>query len=216
MLFYILVLSSLLFFTPSLSYASPTAFQKHLTPLGVPYRGPPIKISKKLYKTKKVPFVEHNEGVAWLGMQVDFQYVKPVFDSLNSTRQPLQSRGEAHITVISPPEFNVLASVNITIQDINKIAKKNNIQSSPFKAICLGKVSQKDDVVYQIIVTSPALVKIREEIFRLYYSKQGNVSLFDPRSFWPHITIGFTDHDLFIEGGVYKGFNACYRPITLH
>ncbi|CAO3612009.1 unnamed protein product [Cunninghamella echinulata] len=216
MLFYIFVLFSILFFTPSYSFTPPTVFQKHLTPLGVPWGGPPIKLSKNLYKTKKIPFKEHNEDSPWLGMELDFQYVKPIFDSLNSTTQPLLTRNEAHITIISPPEYKILSSVNITIVDINAVAMKHKVQSSHFKVTCLGKVSQQNNTVYQLIVTSPDLIKIREDIFRLYYSKHGNLALFDPHSFWPHITVGFTNHDLFIENGVYKGLNACYRPITLH
>ncbi|KAI9301336.1 hypothetical protein BJ944DRAFT_169267 [Cunninghamella echinulata] len=113
-------------------------------------------------------------------MELDFQYVKPVFDNLNSTTQPLLTRNEAHITIISPPEYKILSSANINIVDINAIAMKHKVQSSHFKVACLGKVSQQNNTVYQLIVTSPDLIKIREDIFRLYYSKHGNLALFDP------------------------------------
>lgn len=139
-------------------------------------------------------------------MAIDYQYIKPIFNELNSTQFPLISRGnnnnlisilvfillflkkkkkgESHITVISPPEFAVLATANITIDEINKIAIKNSIQSSKIKIVCLGKedVVLKDEryVVYQIIVKSSDLVKIRQEIFKLYVKKGGNTALFDP------------------------------------
>lgn len=43
---------------------------------------------------------------------------------------PLINRGEAHITTITPPEFSVLNAppANVTINEINKIALKANIQ----------------------------------------------------------------------------------------
>lgn len=31
--------------------------------------------------------------VGWLGMELDVKYVTPVFNALNSTKQPLQNRG---------------------------------------------------------------------------------------------------------------------------
>ncbi|KAG0759054.1 hypothetical protein G6F24_009353 [Rhizopus arrhizus] len=155
------------------------------TPLGVDYQGSPLSVSRKILSTKKVPFVEHSAGnSSWLGMAIDYQYIKPIFNELNSTQVPLISRGESHITVISPPEFAVLSTANITIDEIDKIAIKNSIQSSKIKIVCLGKedVVLKDEryVVYQIIVKSSDLVKIRQEIFKLYVKNGGNTALFDP------------------------------------
>ncbi|KAG1143230.1 hypothetical protein G6F37_008048 [Rhizopus arrhizus] len=155
------------------------------TPLGVDYQGSPLSVSRKILSTKKVPFVEHSAGdSSWLGMAIDYQYIKPIFNELNSTQVPLISRGESHITVISPPEFVVLSTANVTIDEINKIAIKHSIQSSKIKIVCLGKedVVLKDEryVVYQIIVKSSDLVKIRQEIFKLYVKNGGNTALFDP------------------------------------
>ncbi|KAI8340359.1 hypothetical protein EDC96DRAFT_449941 [Choanephora cucurbitarum] len=107
-------------------------------------------------------------------MNFDFQYVKPVFDALNSTEVPLISRGESHVTVITPPEFAVLANGGVTIDQVNKIARDLSIQSSKVKIICLGKedvvISGVQKIVYQLIVDAPNLVKIREEIFKIYVS----------------------------------------------
>ncbi|CEG75211.1 hypothetical protein RMATCC62417_10294 [Rhizopus microsporus] len=205
----------------TLLYCFVDAKQVHYkTPLGVDYQGPVLKISRKILNAKKVPFVEHPAGNnSWLGMSVDFKYIKPVFEELNSTAVPLLNRGESHITVVSPPEFAVLASAGVTIEQVNDIARKNKIQSSKLKIVCLGKedvtINNIRKIVYQIIVKSDDLVKIRREIFKLYVQKKGNTALFDPESFWPHITVGFTSSDVFIEQGVYKGANVCYRPILL-
>ncbi|ORZ25219.1 hypothetical protein BCR42DRAFT_316459 [Absidia repens] len=114
-------------------------------------------------------------------MQLDFNHVAPVLNAINSTYQPLLSRGEAHITVISPPEYRILSKqANITMAMLNTMARDSNIQASEFEVVCLGKVQRYKNVVYQLIVSSPSLVRLRERIFRLYYSNHGNPSFFDP------------------------------------
>ncbi|KAG0170662.1 hypothetical protein DFQ30_002177 [Apophysomyces sp. BC1015] len=152
-------------------------------------------------------------------MQLAYHHVLPLFQELNTTTQPLLSRGEAHITVISPPEYLQLAKANLTIHDINAIALNHRIQSSQFHIVCLGKVTivleDREHVVYQIIMDSPQLIRLREEIFRLYYDRGGNVALFDPHNFYPHITLGFTVRDLHPEQGVFKGYNVCHRVLLV-
>ncbi|KAI9260752.1 hypothetical protein BDA99DRAFT_560811 [Phascolomyces articulosus] len=189
---------------------------KKQTPLGVPWKGEPVTISKKVYDTKKIDFLPHEN---WLGMELDYQYVAPVAKALNTTEIPLLTRGESHITVVTPPEFDTLATANVTIEEINQIALDYKIQKSKFKMICLGKEAVKVDndlyIVYQIIVDAPNLEAIREAIFRLYVNKGGNSALFDPNAFWPHITVAFTIGDLFENNGVYKGLNVCHSPLKI-
>lgn len=118
-------------------------------------------------------------------MNFDFQYIKPVFDTFNSTETPLITRGESHVTVISPPEFAVLATAGVTFDEINTFARQSKIQQSKVTPICLGKedvlFEGVQKVVYQILVKSPDLIKIREKIFQLYAKKGGNTALFDPQ-----------------------------------
>lgn len=122
---------------------------------------------------------------SWLGMNFDYQYIKPIFNLFNSTEAPLLTRGDSHITVISPPEFAVLAAAGITIDEVNAFARQSKIQSSKVTAVCLGKedvlLAGVQKVVYQILVKSPDLVKIREKIFLSYVKKGGNTALFDPK-----------------------------------
>ncbi|KAL1918389.1 uncharacterized protein VTP21DRAFT_3049 [Calcarisporiella thermophila] len=203
-------------------FAAPTEnFQSHL---GIILQGPAISIPTQIHETAEVPFLPHADinspFGSWLGQNINFSYIKPVFDQLNSTAQPLISRGEAHITVITPPEFdNVLAKTNLTIEEINGIAEQLEIQKQNFEILCLGRIKlltkEGEDIVYQIIVKSPGLIEIRKEVFQLYIKKGGEGALFDPEAFWPHITVGFTQRDLFIENDhVFKGANVCWRPIS--
>lgn len=88
--------------------------------------------------------------------------------------------GESHITVISPPEFGVLAAAGITIGQVDQIALKEKIQSSKVKIVCLGKEDVNGKIVYQLIVSAPNLVNIRERVFQLFAKHGGNTALFDP------------------------------------
>ncbi|KAL1934476.1 hypothetical protein VTP01DRAFT_6658 [Rhizomucor pusillus] len=190
--------------------------QKH-TPLGLPYTEPPIAISNKIQNARPVPF-KPNDG--WLGMNLDYKYVEPLAKELNSTSDvPLQTRGEAHITVVTPPEFNVLKEAGITLDELNAIALDMDIQSLSFVLICLGreKVTKdgKDYIVYQGIVDAPSLTNIRNAIFRRYASKGGNTALFDPQNYKPHFTIAYNVGDLFESDHVSKGYNVCYRPFKI-
>jgi hypothetical protein len=45
-----------------------------------------------------------------------------------SLQVPIINRGEAHITVLTPPEFTVLSLAGVTIDDINQIALDSKIQ----------------------------------------------------------------------------------------
>lgn len=94
-------------------------------------------------------------------------------------------KGEAHITVISPPEYQILASANVTIDDINDLATKYKIQQSTFQVVCLGRVELQTNVVYQLVVRSPDLVRLRTRLFQLYWHNGGNTALFDPEVKWP-------------------------------
>ncbi|ORX45507.1 hypothetical protein DM01DRAFT_1311806 [Hesseltinella vesiculosa] len=185
------------------------------TPLGVPWQGDAIAVSKAIYDTDILPFTDHShEDPPWLGLSLDYKHVHPILEQLNSSDAPLLSRQEAHITVITPPEYTVLSQAEVTMDQINAIALENDIQSCPFELICIGRVHDKGDDVYDLIVIpGESLLHIREDVFRLYVSQGGNPSYFDPQMFRPHVTVGFTKTDLF--DGVYKGINTCHRPIKL-
>ncbi|KAJ2084401.1 hypothetical protein H4R24_000031 [Coemansia sp. RSA 988] len=139
----------------------------------------------------------------------------------------LQSRGEAHVTVVSPPEFDyVLKPAGVTIKEIEDIAINSNIQSARLKPICLGRFNgslpkpiadtdRGNFMLYSLVVADDHgdLLSIRQQIFKLYHDKGGEGALFQPKAFWPHVTIGYDRRDLFIEDGIYKGKNFCYARI---
>jgi 2'-5' RNA ligase len=187
-----------------------------------------LKLSTNFYRSDLVKF-QSNSGPkpfqSWLQQTLDYTYVKPLFDQIQAiVKKPLKNRGEAHITVVTPPEFDqVLKPVGITMDDINRLANKLWIQRAEFKVKCVGRARTRlnnyengdVDEVYFIVVESEDLLKIREEIQKMYISKGGEPALFAARAFWPHVTVGFTTRDMFLQDGVWKDTNACWADVAL-
>lgn len=76
-------------------------------------------------------------------MNLDYADYKDLIVVLEKAKvQKLKSRGESHITVVTPPEF-VALSKRVSIQDINTIALDSDIQQSPFEKICVGERAKR-------------------------------------------------------------------------
>jgi 2'-5' RNA ligase len=168
-------------------------------------------------KTLNAPFIKHEDKPPYLAFNLKGDAIKEYFEKIDHfSYRTLKNRGESHITVITPPEFQDDLSKFISIQEINEIAEKNNIQQSTYKPLCIGKGMATDKEkfleTYYIVVESENLFKIRKEIAKLYNSKGGKK--FDPMNYYPHITLGFTDRDLFESDGLIKNNKTCMK--TLH
>lgn len=169
-----------------------------------------------------MPFTSHQGGqyAYWLADTINPAAIadlkQQVEASLNNA--PLLDRGEAHITVITPPEYNVLKP-HLNADSIDNIALQHGIQQAKFMPLCLGRARiTKNGMVlssYFIVVKSPQLLEIRQAIFEEYVKHGGEPSQFDPDHYTPHITIGFTQRDLFESDGIYKQHNACIADLKI-
>ncbi|MBO9667026.1 MAG: hypothetical protein J7501_09455 [Bdellovibrio sp.] len=165
----------------------------------------------------QVPFVSHDENAPFKSyLAMNFSY--PGFQALLKETEArekvtLKNRGEAHITVITPPEFDKVLSKKISIQEINAIAAKMNLQGSHFHPLCVGKgkakIKDQEQSTYFVVMDSENLFKIRKAIQELYISHGGKASDFNPDLFYPHVTLGYTDRDLHYEDGVVKDAASC-------
>jgi 2'-5' RNA ligase len=172
---------------------------------------------------KVVDFVAHTEDRpfgSYLTMNVSFGEIKTIFDTVKKTyKLPLKNREEAHITVITPPEYDKVLKSLVTIQEITKIAKAMKIQESRFNTICLGKgeanLKGKKAHTFYVVVESAALLKIRNKIQQLYVKRGGDKSKFLVDKFYPHITVGFTPRDLHESDGVIKDKKSCIADVPL-
>ena len=121
----------------------------------------------------------------------------------------LKSRGEAHITVITPPEFDVLKT-KITPSRIHTLASVFLQKEIVIQHVCLGesdkKIKDKIEKVFYVVITSPELLRLRHAL-----ADEGHLSKneFNPEVFFPHITIGFTERDLYYEDGIIKNKDSC-------
>jgi 2'-5' RNA ligase len=145
---------------------------------------------------------------------------KEVFETLRAQAgQELISRGDAHVTVLTPPEFNSFKG-SVTMADINRLAQQMGIQKSDLKPVCLGhgraNVDGKEEHVYFIVVKSENLLKIRAAIAAMVAKHGGETDGFRPEVFFPHITIGFTKMDLHAEQGVIKDARSCMLPLSVN
>jgi hypothetical protein len=178
---------------------------------------PPISVKRALFDGSRQPIEMHAN---WLGMSLPAAPAKEVFETLRTqTGQELISRSEAHITVLSPPEFTAFKGL-VSIDDINQLAKKMRIQNSDLKPVCLGrgraKVDGKEESTYFIVVKSEKLLNLRSAIAELFVKRGGDGSAFRPEVFFPHATVGFTKIDLHAEQGILKDARSCLLPLSLN
>ncbi len=174
----------------------------------------PIVISPKVLQAQKIPFHTH-VGPFALAMNVPYQPIAHVRRQLSQALQ-LQLQifkgwseyGEAHVTVITPPEYTDVLSRYVSEARINEIAFQSRIQSSDLQILGLGvgqaTLDQHPQSTYFLIVSSANLLSIRQKIYQEYIRNGGPKDGWDPLHFYPHITLGFTLRDLHEKDGIVK------------
>lgn len=183
----------------------------------------PFFISPTLWDpVETVTHTEDRPFGSYLTMNLNFEAAQGLFRQLDKrldgSLDKKGARTEAHITVITPVEYDQVLKSRIKIEEIHAIAKKREIQKSGFEAVCMGRARSSDakKETYFLVIKSEALLSVRREVFRRYRSRGGDPSRFDPELWYPHITIGYTAGDLHLErDGVRKGRNACWQPIDV-
>lgn len=153
-------------------------------------------------------------------MEIQFEPIAEIFKQLLLVeRIPLTNRGEAHITVVSPIEFNDVLKSKLTMNEIDAVAMSSSIQTSSFEVVCIGKgaleIEKKLEQTFYVVVRSKALLKIRQEVQMLFVKKGGEATLFKPFQFYPHITLGFSKRDLHESDGVIKDQRSCFGDLSL-
>lgn len=178
-----------------------------------------FELSRGVFDNGRLSFIKH-EGTgafdSYLSMEINYAPVKALFEEIvKYERRPLKTRGEAHITVVTPVEYFEVLKKKVSIQEINDIALKSQIQNSRFSVLCLGKGSLKNEEAFFIVVKSEDLVGIRNKIQRLFEARGGRVGAFKAEHFFSHITIGFTSRDLHEADGVIKDERSCVADISI-
>ena len=176
---------------------------------------PDIKL--KLENAKELPFIERSNA---LSLNIQYEAILELRESIHtelSLRTPLNyftgwnPNGEAHVTVITPPELVILTrDTTLTLENINQIALSNDIQSSDLmvRGIGHGRINAgtpQEEETFFVIVDSLKLREIRFKIYEAFLKNGGRPESWDPAWFFPHITIGYTkNQDLHEHQGVLK------------
>jgi 2'-5' RNA ligase len=150
----------------------------------------------------------------YLAMHLESAPIAQVRQELEKKEKiKLKDRGEAHVTVITPPEFEILKK-NLSMEDINQIAALEKIQEADLKVRCLGRGQTADKLqTYFLVLESKTLLKIRAEIEKAW-KKKGGSGDFKAEHFYPHVTLGFTHRDLHEQDGVIKDERSCISQVS--
>lgn len=167
--------------------------------------------------SEKAEFIAHTEEKpmkAYLAMNLPYAPYQALYEQLQKTEGvALNNRGEAHITVVTPIEYDRFLKRHLNIAEIHKIAEEAKIQETDFTPVCIGsgekELNGKLEKVYFVVVESPALIDLRGKIEEAYVKNGGKPQDFVPEKFFPHVTLGYTARDLHIEDGVTKNKGAC-------
>ncbi|MBX2986512.1 MAG: hypothetical protein KF802_01320 [Bdellovibrionaceae bacterium] len=162
-------------------------------------------------------FLEHNgPDAAFLGMNVHAPPVEELRRLVEERRQlKLLGRGEAHVTVVTPPEYEVLKS-KLGMERINEIARSMEIQQKSFYPMCLGRASTgaaDAEQTFFMVLEAPELLEIRRAVHDAFVMAGGDGTLFPVNDYQPHVTVGFTRRDLFAQDGAVKGKNSCFAGL---
>ncbi len=177
-----------------------------------------IPLSNSIYINDTLSFESHQGSGHFdtaLAMNIQYAPVKSVRDLLSAyLNYPLRfftgwnKDGEAHITVITPPEYSDILKNFVSIERIEEIALQNYIQSSDLTVLGLGRgvvnINDKPEETYFIIMKSNNLMKIRQQIYEEFVQNGGDNNAWDPNHFHPHITVGYSLRDLHEADGVIK------------
>jgi 2'-5' RNA ligase len=167
-----------------------------------------------------VPHTLHQPMQSYLSMNLPYRHYQEL---LQYTEQQedihLLNRGEAHITVISPVEYDSALKRHLSIEEIHEIAERAGIQKTPFEEICIGRgqkiLQGRPEKTYFVVVQSEGLVKLRQLIAEAFVAHGGHPQDFHPEIFYPHVTLGYTARDLHFEDGVIKNKSTCIHALPL-
>lgn len=174
-----------------------------------------LTLSREVYQA--VPFSSQYSDTGALIRSVHYPSVNALIPQLNALyKLNLEDRREAHITVISPPDFQTSLTKVFTVNEM-LYRYSSNIQDLPFKIVCVGsrKSSDGQNLVFYLVVESPKLSEIRFDLAKeadLRARAQSIPLVFKPEVFYPHITIGYVKGDVFEFS---KGIESCLPGVKL-
>lgn len=175
-----------------------------------------IYVPKALTDASKMPLIENTGEYYTLAVNIEYPPIIKTRETISRfigkklTFFPgWKPTGEAHITTISPPNFDMFGpklSKYLSEEDIDQIGVDYRIQEADIKIRGIGSLTgmvapckgcdKVESEVYFFIVESEKLFEIREAVLQKFIERGGSKDDFDPDDFYPHITIGYTVGDI--------------------
>lgn len=123
----------------------------------------------------------------------------------------MKNRGEAHITLLTPPEYQSLKDEVGETRLLSVLAQIPWTEAK-WSAVCVGEARlSMEHRSFFVVVESPELFGLRQEL----WEKLGRPAGFQPKFYEPHITLGFTERDLHRADGIRKDSSSCKAPVLL-
>ena len=152
---------------------------------------------------RKQPFVSHpasGTDPGWLALPVSFEPVSRLRSGIESlSGVVLEHRGEAHITLITPPEAAAIREYDpgLTVDVLEAVARPW-LDRAAWSTPGIGSLSQGDDETWFLVVESPDLRELRRDLAFVF---QLPPAVFDPEAQDLHVTIGFRNGDIWPPAG---------------
>lgn len=175
----------------------------------------PVKIELDR-NLEDITLARTNNSQSYISYDVNVNGVADLLNPIQERYQLLlQSRGEAHITLLTPDELGVLKKV-LPLSFIQDFFEKSRPEVK-LNIYCLGKgealLKNKLEKTFFLVIHSKELVKLRQQLFQIAIKRGVQTELvkekFIPDLYFPHITIGFTKEDLHYQQGVVKNDQSC-------
>ena len=165
---------------------------------------------RELYRPQT--FISHDstaDNPGWLGLPVAPAPVERLRAGINSLEGcVLQHRGEAHITVITPPEAERIRAHDPSLSmDVIQAVALPMLNVARWNSPGIGSLEQDGKRTWFLVVDSPDLRALREHIARTFLLP---IEVLDPDAQDLHVTIGFIGGDFWPPAGS-KG-PASLRP----
>lgn len=125
----------------------------------------------------------------------------------------LKNRGEAHITILSPPEFDLLTKILDAREVRDLVAHEIKLTAPDVHPICVGQGRVAAEETWFVVIDMPSALKARRSVEKHFRNRGGKPDDFRAELFYPHVTLGFTSRDLHLQDGVAKDVSSCKFPI---
>ncbi len=156
-------------------------------------------------------------GGTYFSLAMPFAAASNLKDAVATrTGLTLKDRGEAHVTLLTPPEVTALREHLDGVEILEAIGN-SDLQTETVTVICVGSgkktLNGKVQKTFFAVVDSPGLFARRQAVADAFQAAGGAPEVFAADHFYPHVTLGFTKTDLHEQDGVIKDRRSCIATV---